>query len=198
MEGDAAEKPVVHQFPFQHQLLGIDRAEKHPSLPSTFGIESLIDGTARSLSSRFTRLHRQTELCERINRHIMNFILSSVVVLLVGALACTLLKVLPRLVVMAGVCVSVTFLALCVIRNREIIAQRISSGTFHAIAKDDQKFLDDLLRNENQEGQQQLDTARVPVANAELQINGETVRRAELVVHSGIVKRAQLVQPQRN
>jgi len=81
-------------------------------------------GTARSLSSRFTRLHRQTELCERINRHIMNFILSSVVVLLVGALACTLLKVLPRLVVMAGVCVSVTFLALCVIRNREIIAQR--------------------------------------------------------------------------
>jgi len=100
---------------------------------------------------------------------------------LVGALACTLLKVLPRLVVMAGVCVSVTFLALCVIRNREIIAQRISSGTFHAIAKDDQKFLDDLLRNENQEGQQQLDTARVPVANAELQINGETVRRAELV-----------------
>ena len=138
-------------------------------------------GTARSLSSRFTRLHRQTELCERINRNIMNFILSSVVVLLVGALACTLLKVLARLVVMAGVCVSVTFLALCVIRNREIIAQRISSGTFHAIAKDDQKFLDDLLRNENQEGQQQLDTARVPVANAELQINGETVRRAELV-----------------
>ena len=126
----------------------------------------------------------------------MNFILSSVVVLLVGALACTLLKVLPRLVVMAGVCVSVT--ALCVIRNREIIAQRISSGTFHAIAKDDQKFLDDLLRNENQEGQQQLDTARVPVPNAELQINGETVRRAELVVHSGIVKRAQLVQPRRN
>jgi hypothetical protein len=99
---------------------------------------------------------------------------------------------------MAGVCVSVTFLALCVIRNREIIAQRISSGTFHAIAKDDQKFLDDLLRNENQEGQQQLDTARVPVPNAELQINGEKVRRAELVVHSGIVKRAQLVQPQRN
>lgn len=126
----------------------------------------------------------------------MNFILSSVVVLLVGALACTLLKVLPRLVVMAGVCVSVTFLALWVIRNREIIAQRISS--FHAIAKDDQKFLDDLLRNENQEGQQQLDTVRVPVPNAELQINGEKVRRAELVVHSGIVKRAQLVQPQRN
>jgi hypothetical protein len=155
-------------------------------------------GTARSLSSRFTRLHRQTELCERINRHIMSFILSSVVVLLVGALACTLLKVLPRLVVMAGFCVSVTFLALCVIRNRETIAHRISSGTFHAIAKDDQKFLDDLLRNENQEGEQQLDTARVPVANAELQINGETVRRAELVVHSGIVKRAQLVQPQRN
>src|SRR5258708_4079170 len=137
--------------------------------------------TAKSLSSRFTKRHRQTELCERINRQIMNFILSSVVVLLVGALACTLLKVLPRLVVMAGVCVSVTFLALCVIRNRETIAQRISSGTFHAIAKDDQKFLDDLLRNENQEGQQQLDTARVPVANAELQINGETVRRAELV-----------------
>jgi len=111
-------------------------------------------------------------------------------------LACTLLKVLPRLVVMAGVCVFVTFLALCVIRNREIIAQRISS--FHAIAKDDQKFLDDLLRIENQEGQQQLDTARVPVPNAELQMNGEKVRRAELVVHSGIVKRAQLVQPQRN
>jgi hypothetical protein len=96
---------------------------------------------------------------------------------------------------MAGVCVSVTFLALSVIRNREIIAQRISSGTFHSIAKDDQKFLDDLLRNENQEGQQQLDTARVPVVNAELQINGETVRRAELVVHSGIVKRAQLDVP---
>src|SRR5260370_5134886 len=79
---------------------------------------------------------------------------------------------------MAGVCVSVTFLALCVIRNREIIARRISSGTFHAIAKDDQKFLDDLLRNENQEGQQQLDTARVPVANAELQIN--VVRRFDV------------------
>src|SRR5260221_13159273 len=155
-------------------------------------------GTARSLSSRFTRLHRQTELCERINRNIMNFILSSVVVLLVGALACTLLKVLPRLVVMAGVCVSVTFLALCVIRNREPIAQRISSGTFHALAKDDQKFLDDLLRNRNQQGQQPLDTARGPVANAELQINRETVRRAELVIHSGIVKRAQLGPPQKH
>jgi len=31
-------------MPMFARLLGIGRAEKHPSLPSTFGIESLIDG----------------------------------------------------------------------------------------------------------------------------------------------------------
>jgi len=34
-------------MPMFARLLGTDRAEKHPSLPSTFGIESLIDGRGK-------------------------------------------------------------------------------------------------------------------------------------------------------
>jgi hypothetical protein len=36
-------------MPMFARLLGIDRAEKHPSLPSTFGIDSLIDGHGKKL-----------------------------------------------------------------------------------------------------------------------------------------------------
>jgi len=36
-------------MPMFARLLGTDRAEKHPSLPSTFGIESRIDGHGKKL-----------------------------------------------------------------------------------------------------------------------------------------------------
>jgi len=108
----------------------------------------------------------------------------------------SLMKVSLRPLLVPGVCVFVAFVTVCVVRNREIIAQTVSSGTSQAVAKEDQKFLDDLFQNQSQESQQQVDTPRAPVAKTEFEMNSETVRRAELVVHSGTVRRAELVQPQ--
>ena len=104
----------------------------------------------------------------------------------------SLMKVSLRPLLMTGACAFVAFVTVCVVRNREIIAQRVSPGISQAVAKEDQKFLDDLFQNQSQ---QQVDTARAPVPKTEFELNNETVRRAELVVHSGTVKRAELVQP---
>ena len=106
------------------------------------------------------------------------------------------MKVSFRPLLVIGACVFVALLTVCVVRNREIFAQRVSSGISQAIAKEDQKFLDDLFQIQSQGSQQQVNTARAPLRKTEFEMNSETVRRAELVVHSGTVKRAQLVQPQ--
>jgi hypothetical protein len=101
-----------------------------------------------------------------------------------------------RPLLVTSACVSMAFVTVCVVRNRDTIAQRVSPGVSQAITKEDQKFLDDLLQNQSQENQQQVNTARAPVPMAEFEMNSEAVRRAELVVHSQTVKPAQLVEPQ--
>jgi hypothetical protein len=106
----------------------------------------------------------------------------------------SLMKVSLRPLLVTGACVFVAFVTVCVLQNREIIAQSVSSGISQAVAKKDQKFLDSLFRNQSQQSQQPGDTARAPVPKTEFEMNTETVRRAELVVHSGTVKRAELVQ----
>ena len=112
----------------------------------------------------------------------------------IGAL---LMKITLRPLLVTGAFVFVAFVTVCVVRNREIFAGRVSSGISQGVAKEDQRFLDGLFQNQSQEGQQQVDTARAPVPKTEFAMNSETVRRAELVVNSGTVKRAELVQPQR-
>jgi hypothetical protein len=104
------------------------------------------------------------------------------------------MKVWLRPLLVTGAFVLVAFATFRAVRNREIVAERVSSGTSQAIAKEDQKFLDGLFQNQSQESQRQVDAARAPLPKTEFATNSETVRRAELVVNSGIVKRAELVQ----
>jgi hypothetical protein len=108
-----------------------------------------------------------------------------------------LMKVWLGPLLVTGAFVLVTFVTVCAVRNREIVAERVSSGISQAVAKEDQKFLDGLFQNQSQESQRQVDATRAPVPKTEFAMNSETVRRAELVVNSGIVKRGELVQPQR-
>ena len=74
-----------------------------------------------------------------------------------------------------------------------------------ALSKEDRKFLDDLLRQQN-EGQtspvttpgQSLakgESDSTPVPRAELIVNTSEVKRAQLVVNGRIVERAELVRP---
>jgi len=69
------------------------------------------------------------------------------------------------------------------------------------IREEDRKFLDDLVRKQNQDGYlvsapvenigkvETIESSRKSVPRAELVIHSEIVRRGELVVHSGPVKR---------
>ena len=106
------------------------------------------------------------------------------------------MKVSFRLLLMIGACVFVALVTVCVVRDREMVAQKLSSRISQAIAKEDQEFLNDLFQIQSQGSQQQVNTARAPLPKTEFEMNSEIVRRAELVVHTGTVKRAQLVQRQ--
>lgn len=69
------------------------------------------------------------------------------------------------------------------------------------IREEDRKFLDELVRKQNQDGNllstpvantgkfETIESSGKSVPRAELVINREIVRRGELVVHSGTVKR---------
>ena len=109
----------------------------------------------------------------------------------------SLMKISLRPLLVTGAFVIVAFVTVCIVRNREIIAERGSSGISQVVAREDEKFLDDLVQDQSQESQRQVDTAHAPVPKTDFEMNSETVRRAELVVNSGTVKRAELVRPQR-
>ena len=164
--------------------------------------------------------------------------LLTVSVLLVGVVTYILFKPLVRPVRVIGACVLMIFLA-AFIENREIIAHQGNSSdalrfpifsdkrapkvptptdgpgpvddvTFQSISKEDHNFLDEILRNQNQAGQQQgepapsenrnigkagiMGSGNEPVLKAELVINTAEVKRAELVTHKGAAKRAELVR----
>ena len=119
----------------------------------------------------------------------------------------------PILVVVLGASVCLAFVILIIVYKGDIIAQRCNSaGTLNysdvpqAISKEDHKFLDDLLQQQDQDNQRQ--TNSVPGQNvakaesdsksaprAELVVNTSEVKRARLVVNGRIVERAGLVHP---
>ena len=104
---------------------------------------------------------------------------------------------------LTGACMFVCCLTVLVAHRREIVSIPISNAG--PLAQDsreeDRKFLDDLVRKQNQDGNLlsapvqtigeagTVDSSPKEVRRAELVINNEIVRRGELVVHSGKVER---------
>jgi hypothetical protein len=117
------------------------------------------------------------------------------------------------LIAVLGTCIPMTFAAFFAVRKAEEISQTTSSaGTIdcrnvlRAFNKEDQKFLDDFVQQQDQENQRQtnliakaaqnVDRAEDdldPAPRAGLIINTSEVKRAQLVVNKRIVKRAELV-----
>jgi hypothetical protein len=169
----------------------------------------------------------------------MSIALLTVIVLLVGVVSYILFKPLIGPVRVIGACVLMISLAAFIIQNRETIAHQGNSSdawrfpifsdkraqkvptpiddpgpadyvTFQSTSKKDHDFLDEILREQNQEGQQQgkpeltqnrsigkngiIGSGNEPVLKAELVINTAEVKRAELVTHKETVKRAELVR----
>ena len=131
----------------------------------------------------------------------MNFLLPTLVALSAGTFVCILVKAWaqPILAVVLGASVCLAFVTLIIVYKGDIIAQRDNSaGTLNysdvpqAISKEDHKFLDDLLQQQDQDNQRQ--TNSVPGQNfATAESDSKSVPRAELVVNTSEVKRAQLV-----
>jgi negative regulator of sigma E activity len=131
----------------------------------------------------------------------MNFLLPTLVALSAGTFVCILVKAWaqPILAVVLGASVCLAFVTLIIVYKGDIIAQRDNSaGTLNysdvpqAISKEDHKFLDDLLQQQDQDNQRQ--TNSVPGQNfAKADSDSKSVPRAELVVNTSEVKRAQLV-----
>ena len=167
----------------------------------------------------------------------MSIALLTVLVLLTGVVTYILFKPLIIPVRVIGACVLMISMAAFIIQNRETIAHQGNSSdawrfpifsdkrapkdptddpgpadylTFQGISKEDHDFLDEILRKQNQEGQQQgkpeltqnrsigkngiIGSGNEPVLKAELVINTAEVKRAELVTHKETVKRAELVR----
>jgi len=169
----------------------------------------------------------------------MSITLLTVLVLLLGVVTYILFKPLVRPVRLIGACVLMFSLAAFIVQNREIIAHQGNSSdawrfsifsdkrapkvptptdcpgpvgdvTFQSISKEDHKFLDEISRKQNQDGQQQgkpappenrnigetgiIGSGNEPVLKAELVINTAEVKRAEPVTHKETVKRAELVR----
>ena len=107
----------------------------------------------------------------------------------------------PVFVVVLGACICLAFVALIIVHKGEGIAQRgNSAGTLNycdipkAISKEDHKFLDDLLQQQNQANQQRTNPIAKPGQNVgEADRDPKPVPRAELIVNTSEVKRAQLV-----
>jgi hypothetical protein len=167
----------------------------------------------------------------------MSITLVTVLVLLVGVVAYILFKPLVRPVRVVGACVLMISLAAFIVQNREtVVPQGNASGawlfpifsdkrapnvatpahdpgpeaytTFQSISKEDHNFLDEILRKQNQDGEQLpapiqnrnigkagiIGASNEPVLKAELVINTAEVKRAEPVTHKETVKRAELVR----
>jgi hypothetical protein len=156
----------------------------------------------------------------------MSITLLTVLVLLVGVTAYMLFKPLVRPVRVVGACVLMLSLAAFIVQNRETLPHQVFSdkrapndpthdpgsvgyAMLQSISKEDHNFLDEILRKQNQDGQQQgepaptqvqnigktgiIGSGNEPVLKAELVINTTEVKRSERVTHEVTVKRAQLV-----
>jgi len=144
----------------------------------------------------------------------MSIILLTMIVLLAGAVTYMLLKRLVRPVRVVGTCVLIVFLAalIAIVQNRETIfhdPKGVAYVTFQNINKEDHNFLDEILKKQNRDGQQQVSPAPAQVQNigktgfvgssnepdlkAELVLNTAEVRRSESITTKVTVKRAQLV-----
>lgn len=124
----------------------------------------------------------------------MSIILLTVLVLLVWALACTLMKRFVRWVRVVGACILGVSLVAFIVQSRETIAhQGNSSGTLHSpmlsgkptlnaansthdpdpvayvtaqsISKEDHNFLDEILQGQNQDDPHQGNRAPTPIQN---------------------------------
>lgn len=170
----------------------------------------------------------------------MSITLLTVSVLLLGVVTYILFKPLVRTVRVVGACVLTISLAAFIVQNRETIAPQGNSSdawrffpifsdkrapnvatptddpgpadqvTFQSISKEDQNFLDEILRKQNQDDQQQgkpapaqnrnigkagiMGSGNELVLRAELVINTSEAKRSESVTHKGTVKRAELVR----
>ena len=169
----------------------------------------------------------------------MSIALLTVLVLLLGVVTYILFEPLVRPVRVIGACIIMISLAAFIVQNREIFAHQGNSSDalrfpifsdkrapkvptpsdgpgpvedvrLQSISKEDHNFLDEILRKQNQDGQQQgepapsenrnigkagiIGSGNEPVLKAELVINTAEVKRAELVTHKGAVKRAELVR----
>jgi hypothetical protein len=118
------------------------------------------------------------------------------------------MKPWQKFLLVAAVCGYVGYVTVFVAAIRDMITESGNSSRAFQLAQhireEDSKFLNDLVRKQNQEGHhdgnllsapdQNLGKAGTivsspkPVARAELVINTEIVRRGELVVHSGTAK----------
>jgi hypothetical protein len=147
----------------------------------------------------------------------MNTILPTTVILSAVTVTYIFVKAAakPVVVVVLVACLCLVLATFIIVHKGDVIAQKGNSGgTLNycdvpsAISREDEKFLDDLLQEQNQENQQQTNpvgklTQHVansgsdskPVPRAELIINTTEVKRAQLVINSQVVKRAELVRP---
>ncbi len=142
----------------------------------------------------------------------MSIILLTMIVLLAGTVTYMLLKRLVRPVRVAGTCVLMGFLAafIVIVQNRATILhdfKGVAYVPFQSINKEDHNFLDEMLKKQNRDGQQQVSPAQAqnigktgfvgsknePDLKAELVINTAEVRRSESITPKVTVKRAQLV-----
>ncbi len=120
----------------------------------------------------------------------------------------------PVLVVNLGACICLALVTLIIAHKGDVIAQRgHSAGNLNfcdvpqAITTEDQKFLDAVFQQQNQDDQRQTspvaksgqtgakaESDSKPVPKAELIVNTSEVKRAQLVVNSRVVERAEQVR----
>ena len=146
----------------------------------------------------------------------MSIILLSVGLLAAGVLVCILFKACakPVLGIVLGIFLCLASVTLLFIRKGEAISQRGNSvGTLNnrdvprLVSEEDQKFLNDLFRQQEQNNQREqilevkplqsvasAERDANPVPRAELVVNTSEVRRAQLVVNSRVVERAEPVR----
>jgi hypothetical protein len=117
---------------------------------------------------------------------------------------CILVKIWtkPVLVVVFGACICLAFVTLIIVQQGAVITQRGNSANTlnfcdipQAVSKEDHKFLDDLIQEQNLHNQRattQSDSK--PVPRAELIVNTSEVKRAQLVVNYRVVERVELVR----
>lgn len=144
----------------------------------------------------------------------MSIILPSVGLFAAGVLVCILFKACakPVLVIVLGICLCLAVVTLLFIHKGEAISQRgnsvgILNNVPRLISEEDQKFLNDLFRQQDQNARREenleskpgqnvggTESDAKPVPRAELVVNTSEVRRAQLVVNRRVVERAELIR----